>query len=126
MKPIPYYVTSHTTCDVMRSHPVPEATGGPMSKSQVAKLVADGMTKKAAKTALKALASVDASAPAKATAKKATAKKKAAAPAQTVGEALVEKHNYAFSSGRIYATEDVALGIVRVLKTGTPEIVQTS
>ena len=45
---------------------------------------------------------------------------------EEVGEALVAQHGYTFAKGRVYGGTALAEAIVRVTRTGSPEIVQSS
>lgn len=74
-------------------------------------LIAAGFTKEQAEKAL-----ADKAAPAPAA--PATSKEK--------GEALVTEKGYTFAKGRVYGAVTLAEAIVRVFKTGTPEIVTSS
>jgi len=58
---------------------------------------------------------------------KAKAKKaKPAEPELTAGEALVAKHGLSFARGRVYINATTIEAQARVLKTGTPQIVESS
>lgn len=48
------------------------------------------------------------------------------ATSKTASDALVAQSGYAHGRGRVYVNAAIVEGIVRVLKTGTPEIVNTS
>lgn len=49
-----------------------------------------------------------------------------ATPPQPAHDALVEEHGLTFTKGRVYVTPDATEAIVRVRKTGSPEIIQSS
>lgn len=76
-----------------------------------------------------ALTLLGATAPAPAKKAKGKKKAKAQAPELTAkqqGEALVAKRGLAFTRGRVYVNGSIIEAQVRVLKTGTPEVVTTS
>ena len=58
--------------------------------------------------------------------KKAKAQAPAELTAKQVAEALVAQRGLAFTRGRVYTNGPIIEAQVRVLKTGTPEVVQTS
>lgn len=90
----------------------------PEVDSRVAELVKAGFKED---EAIAALAAGDA-----AEAPAAEAEKPAPKTSKEKAEALVDKQGYGFTSGRVYANGAVAEAIVRVLRKGKPEIVQTS
>lgn len=85
---------------------------------RIAELVAVGFTEAQAKAALVEGEAVVAEAPAPAPKVPTTSKER--------GEALREKQGYGYAKGRVYGGPALAEAIVRVHKTGKPEIVESS
>jgi len=111
---------------------VPEPAPEPQVDPRVARLVDSGaFTQEEAQEAVAAMDGTPTDQPTQEPESEAPAEEPSggdveAAPAGPVHEELVEAHGLTFTKGRVYLTADAAEAIVRVRKTGSPEILQSS